>query len=163
LGAAQKEIKALEEKRHQLLAENRRLKGKLQATQKAIRRPEEAATQPANEDDLNATLTALEEKQRRLEARVEREQRTYQRKWHSSRKRRSNWHRRRPTSSRGSGRSRRSSSSSTAKQSRGTRRPTRPLWPLKSEVESTVQGAVRPPIWRGKSITTLATALRRLY
>jgi chromosome segregation ATPase len=76
LAAAQKEIKALEDRRHQLLAENRRLKGQIQAAPKS----DDAAEQQLNEEDLNATIAALEERQRQLDVRREREQQTYQRK-----------------------------------------------------------------------------------
>ena len=80
LQAAQKEIKVLEERRHGLLAENRRLKGQLQTTQKAIAKTDEGVEAAANEEDLNASLVALEEKQQQLEARKQREQGAYQKK-----------------------------------------------------------------------------------
>ena len=79
LQAAQKEIKVLEERRHGLLAENRRLKGQLQSTQKAIDKAD-GQVPASNEDDLNATVQALEEKQQQLEARKQREQNAYQKK-----------------------------------------------------------------------------------
>ena len=75
LQAAQKEIKVLEERRHGLLAENRRLKGQLQNTQKSG-----DAGDGANEEDLNSSLAALEDKQQQLEARKQREQSAYQKK-----------------------------------------------------------------------------------
>ncbi|OHT01524.1 hypothetical protein TRFO_31619 [Tritrichomonas foetus] len=81
LQAAQKEIKVLEERRHGLLAENRRLKGQLQSTQKAIDKADgQANVNQSNEDELNATVTALEEKQQQLEQRKQREQTAYQKK-----------------------------------------------------------------------------------
>ncbi|OHT07630.1 hypothetical protein TRFO_24125 [Tritrichomonas foetus] len=79
LQAAQKEIKVLEERRHGLLAENRRLKGQLQSTQKAIDKADEQKPS-GNEDELNQTITALEEKQQQLEQRKQREQNAYQKK-----------------------------------------------------------------------------------
>lgn len=80
LQAAQKEIKVLEERRHGLLAENRRLKGQLQQTQKAIAKSDEGVEAAANEGDLAANVAELEEKQQQLEARKQREQGAYQRK-----------------------------------------------------------------------------------
>jgi chromosome segregation ATPase len=80
LQAAQKEIKVLEERRHGLLAENRRLKGQFQAVQKAVSKAEDVPDPNATEEELNATLAALETKQQELEARKKREQDNYQRK-----------------------------------------------------------------------------------
>jgi chromosome segregation ATPase len=80
LQAAQKEIKVLEERRHGLLAENRRLKGQVQAAQKAVSRSEDLPDPNATEDEMNAALAALETRQQELEARKKREQDNYQRK-----------------------------------------------------------------------------------
>lgn len=82
LQAAQKEIKVLEERRHGLLAENRRLKGQLQTAQKTVDQNQPGAYQGAstNEEELNQTYAALEEKQQQLEARKLREQNAYQKK-----------------------------------------------------------------------------------
>jgi chromosome segregation ATPase len=80
LQAAQKEIKALEERRHGLLAENRRLKGQFQAVQKAVSRAEDLPDPNATEEEMNAALAALETKQQELETRKKREQDNYQRK-----------------------------------------------------------------------------------
>lgn len=80
LQAAQKEIKVLEERRHGLLAENRRLKGQLAQTQKAIDKADEQPEAGTNEEELNATLAQLEEKQQQLEAKKQREQNAYQKK-----------------------------------------------------------------------------------
>jgi chromosome segregation ATPase len=80
LQAAQKEIKVLEERRHGLLAENRRLKGQFQAVQKAVSKAEDVPDPNATEEELNATIAALETKQQELETRKKREQDNYQRK-----------------------------------------------------------------------------------
>jgi chromosome segregation ATPase len=80
LQAAQKEIKVLEERRHGLLAENRRLKGQFQAVQKAASRADAMPDPNATEDEMNLALAALETKQQELEARKKREQDNYQRK-----------------------------------------------------------------------------------
>jgi chromosome segregation ATPase len=80
LQAAQKEIKVLEERRHGLLAENRRLKGQFQAVQKAVSKAEDVPDPNATEEEMNATLAALETKQQELEARKKREQDNYQKK-----------------------------------------------------------------------------------
>ena len=80
LQAAQKEIKVLEERRHGLLAENRRLKGQLASVQKAGAKTDAGVEAAANEEDLNATLAALETKQQQLEERKQREQSAYQKK-----------------------------------------------------------------------------------
>ena len=78
LAAAQKEIKVLEDRRHTLLAENRRLKGQIQTSQKAMEKPDVPAAQ--NEEDLKATLASLEERQQMLEQKKQREQAAYQKK-----------------------------------------------------------------------------------
>jgi chromosome segregation ATPase len=79
LAAAQKEIKALEERRHGLLAENRRLKGQMQATQKAAAAADTGA-EAAGEEELARTLAQLETKRQELDARRQREQTAYQKK-----------------------------------------------------------------------------------
>ena len=78
LQAAQKEIKILEEKRHGLLSENRKLKGQVQSTQKTIEKGESGMN--FNSDELNSTISNLEDRQKQLEARKEREQIAYQKK-----------------------------------------------------------------------------------
>jgi myosin heavy subunit len=80
LAAAQKEIKTLEERRHGLLAENRRLKGQIQSAQKASAVEADQMDTATSEEELNATLAQLEAKQKDLEARRQREQEAYQRK-----------------------------------------------------------------------------------
>lgn len=77
LQAAQKEIKVLEERRHGLLAENRKLKGQVHAQQKAIDNDQQ---NPASETDLNASVSALKEREAQLEARKKREQKAYNKK-----------------------------------------------------------------------------------
>jgi septal ring factor EnvC (AmiA/AmiB activator) len=79
LAAAQKEIKALEDRRHGLLAENRRLKGQMQATQKTSAASDTGA-EIASEEELTETLSKLETKRQELEARRQREQTAYQKK-----------------------------------------------------------------------------------
>jgi chromosome segregation ATPase len=80
LAAAQQEIKALEEHRRGLLATNRQLKGKLQATQKASATVSDPGEAGATEEELNATLEQLQKRQEELEARKQREQSAYQKK-----------------------------------------------------------------------------------
>jgi chromosome segregation ATPase len=84
LAAAQGEVKSQEERRHGLLAENRRLKAQIQATRKAFAAAaadqEDAAT---TEDELNATLAQLEKKQKEIDARRQREQTAYEKKMQS--------------------------------------------------------------------------------
>jgi chromosome segregation ATPase len=80
LAAAQKEIKVLEERRHGLLAESRRLKGQLQATQKASAAVTDQADAAASEEELNATIEQLQKRHDELEARKQKEQAAYQKK-----------------------------------------------------------------------------------
>jgi DNA repair exonuclease SbcCD ATPase subunit len=80
LQAAQKEIKVLEDKRHGLLSENRKLKGQLNNAQKVAGRSNGAEGPSASEAELAASIEELEERQRQLEGRKQREQEAYQRK-----------------------------------------------------------------------------------
>ncbi|KAH0791550.1 hypothetical protein GPJ56_004537 [Histomonas meleagridis] len=78
LQAAQKEIKVLEERRHTLLAENRRLKGQIKQTQEAKNKNE--SQQIPSEDELDKALDALEKRRQQLEEQQNREKNSYQRK-----------------------------------------------------------------------------------
>jgi hypothetical protein len=80
LQAAQKEIKVLEERRHGLLAENRRLKCQFDVVQKSVQRSEDLPDPNATEDELNEVLAELEVKQQALDTRKKREHDNYLRK-----------------------------------------------------------------------------------
>ena len=75
LQAAQKEIKIMEERRHNLLAENRRLKGQLQAQQKESNG--EGQTEMMSEEELNQAIQQLQDRQTQLELRKQREKTAY--------------------------------------------------------------------------------------
>ena len=79
LQAAQREIKLMEDKRHEILAENRRLKGQLQAQQKETA-GEQAQKELPTEDELNTALQQLKDRGAQLEARKQREKSTYTQK-----------------------------------------------------------------------------------
>jgi len=81
LQAAQREIKILEEKRHGLMSDNRRLKGQLQNTQRSVGK--EDTLEGTNEEKIKETIQTLEEKQKQLEIRKQREQAAYQKKMKS--------------------------------------------------------------------------------
>lgn len=76
LQAAQKEIKILEERRHGLLAENRKLKGQAAAQQRSMEPEADAPT----EEEMSSTVDALKEKEQQLELRKEREKKAYSKK-----------------------------------------------------------------------------------
>ena len=78
LQAAQKEIKIMEERRHNLLAENRRLKGQLQAQQKEA--SGESQNEALSEEELNIAIQQLKDRQTQLELRKQREKAAYMQK-----------------------------------------------------------------------------------
>jgi chromosome segregation ATPase len=77
LAAVQKEIKLLEDQRHVALAENRRLKGQLQATQRASKEIP-APRADATEEELTQTIEQLQKKQHELEEKRQKEYSVYQ-------------------------------------------------------------------------------------
>lgn len=79
LQAAQKEIKLLEERRHDLLAENRRLKGQVNFQQKSL--AGEATNVPQQTDEeIRAAMAQLKQKEDELLERKEREKKAYLKK-----------------------------------------------------------------------------------